>query len=401
MATFSYRPDSRDYSSLLLAGVPLLDVRAPVEFAQGALPAASNLPLMNNQERAAVGACYKASGQPAALALGHSLVSGSVREARLAAWQTWCEANPNGYLYCARGGLRSHLVQQWLRERHINFPLVEGGYRALRQYALREMDALAKRPMFIISGNTGCGKTLLVRELAYGVDLEGIARHRGSSFGRTLSPQPSQASFENQLAVTLLQKATAFGDRPGFRWILEDEGASIGSRHLPLSLREGMQRADIVVINDPFERRLARLEEEYFRHMAAAFISRLGEENGWQAFSGYLRQGLYAIRRRLGLENALRLNALLEQALLRHRSHNDPGAHLSWLAPLLRDYYDPMYRYQLSKKIQSVCFEGTFEEVTAWLLEQGVHRIDANLAAPGQPKAQRCAFPVTRKKLPS
>ncbi len=40
------------------------------------MPAALNLPLMNDDERAAVGTCYKRQGPEAALALGHSLVNG-------------------------------------------------------------------------------------------------------------------------------------------------------------------------------------------------------------------------------------------------------------------------------------------------------------------------------------
>ncbi|HBD81345.1 MAG TPA: tRNA 2-selenouridine(34) synthase MnmH, partial [Leclercia adecarboxylata] len=66
--------DGTDYRAILAADTPLIDVRAPVEFTQGAMPAAINLPLMNNDERAAVGTCYKRQGPEAALALGHRLV---------------------------------------------------------------------------------------------------------------------------------------------------------------------------------------------------------------------------------------------------------------------------------------------------------------------------------------
>ncbi|HID3659627.1 TPA: tRNA 2-selenouridine(34) synthase MnmH, partial [Klebsiella pneumoniae] len=44
---------------ILASDTPLIDVRAPVEFSQSAMPAAINLPLMNDEERAAVGTCYK------------------------------------------------------------------------------------------------------------------------------------------------------------------------------------------------------------------------------------------------------------------------------------------------------------------------------------------------------
>ena len=59
-----------DYRAILASDTPLIDVRAPVEFSQSAMPAAINLPLMNDEERAAVGTCYKRQGPEAALALG-------------------------------------------------------------------------------------------------------------------------------------------------------------------------------------------------------------------------------------------------------------------------------------------------------------------------------------------
>ena len=80
--------DGTDYRAILLAGTPLIDVRAPVEFQQGAMPGAINLPLMNDDERAAVGTCYKRQGPEAALALGHQLVCGETRQQRMRACRT-------------------------------------------------------------------------------------------------------------------------------------------------------------------------------------------------------------------------------------------------------------------------------------------------------------------------
>ena len=76
-----------DYLAILANDTPLIDVRAPVEFTQGAMPAALNLPLMNDTERAAVGTCYKRHGPEAALALGHRLVNGETREQRIHVWR--------------------------------------------------------------------------------------------------------------------------------------------------------------------------------------------------------------------------------------------------------------------------------------------------------------------------
>ena len=105
-----------DYRAILASDTPLIDVRAPVEFSQSAMPAAINLPLMNDEERAAVGTCYKRQGPEAALALGHKLVQGDLRASRTQAWLEACARYPHGYLCCARGGQRSHIVQQWLKE---------------------------------------------------------------------------------------------------------------------------------------------------------------------------------------------------------------------------------------------------------------------------------------------
>ncbi|MCU6669226.1 tRNA 2-selenouridine(34) synthase MnmH [Enterobacteriaceae bacterium H4N4] len=352
--------DGTDYRAILTADTPLIDVRAPVEFAQGAMPAAINLPLMNDDERAAVGTCYKRHGADAALALGHRLVTGDTRGQRLEAWKVACLMHPQGYISCARGGQRSHIVQAWLKDAGVDYPLIRGGYKALRQAAMQATVEQAQKPAVLIGGCTGSGKTLLVKAHPQGVDLEGLAHHRGSSFGRTLTPQLSQASFENHLATDLLKKDAS-------RWVLEDEGRMIGSNHLPACLRERMAQSPIVVVEDPFEVRLDRLREEYFEHMWQAFRSRYGEEAGWREYGEYLHHGLFAIRRRLGLQRFTEFAALLDSGLIEQRRTGSTEAHFAWLAPLLNDYYDPMYRYQLEKKADKIVYRGAFNEVAAWL----------------------------------
>ncbi|MDR9890828.1 tRNA 2-selenouridine(34) synthase MnmH [Pseudenterobacter timonensis] len=352
--------DGTDYRAILATDMPVIDVRAPIEFTQGAMPAAINLPLMDDEERAAVGTCYKRQGPEAALALGHQLVCGEVREQRINAWREAAQAHPQGYLCCARGGQRSHIAQAWLKEAGIDYPLIAGGYKALRQTAIQVTEEEVQKPIILIGGCTGSGKTLLVSARPDGIDLEGLARHRGSSFGRTLRAQLSQASFENHLAVALLKKETT-------RWVLEDEGRTIGSNHLPACLRERMADSPVAVIEDPFEIRLERLREEYFLRMHHDFSAAYGDEAGWQEYADYLHQGLFAIRRRLGLQRFAQFTALLDGALETQRRTGSTETHFSWLAPLLNEYYDPMYRYQLEKKAEKIVFRGTFEEIAQWL----------------------------------
>ena len=97
---------------LLKTQPPLLDVRAPVEFRQGRLPNSLNAPILNDEEREQVGTTYKQDGHDAAVTLGHTLVSGVVKEARIAQWQEYCVANTDAQIMCWRGGQRSALAQQ-------------------------------------------------------------------------------------------------------------------------------------------------------------------------------------------------------------------------------------------------------------------------------------------------
>lgn len=346
---------------ILANNTPIIDVRAPIEFNQGSIPNAINLPLMNDEERAAVGTCYKQQGSQKAVDLGHQLMSGEIRDNRIAAWREACEQFPNGYICCARGGMRSHIVQQWLKEIGIDYPLIEGGYKALRQAVIEMTNELVQRPIILIGGCTGNGKTTLVRSLPEGIDLEGIAHHRGSSFGRTVEEQFPQATFENHLGVEMLQKAPKYT-----RWVLEDEGRAIGANGLPECLRAKMVEASIVVVDDPFERRIERLKAEYFDRMTHDFLDVYGENEGWQAYSDYLHHGLFAIRRRLGSQRASELTQLLDKALETQKMSGNTEAHFSWLTPLLKEYYDPMYRYQLSKKEDKIIYQGSYEEVMQW-----------------------------------
>ena len=189
----------------LRAGRTLIDVRAPVEFARGALPGAVNLPLMDDEERRRVGIRYKQAGQGAAIELGERLVGGALKRRRVEAWRGCLAAHPDALVYCFRGGLRSQIAQQWLAEAGIERPRIQGGWKAMRQALCRHTDAAAERPMLVVGGLTGCAKTALV-QCAGGPDLEACARHKGSAFGRHPLPAPAQIDFEHALGRELLSR---------------------------------------------------------------------------------------------------------------------------------------------------------------------------------------------------
>ncbi|MFE8070521.1 tRNA 2-selenouridine(34) synthase MnmH [Marinobacteraceae bacterium S3BR75-40.1] len=363
------RPDTDDYLELFLHDRPMIDLRAPVEFARGAFPSAVNLPLMSDEERSQVGTCYKEQGQEAAIELGHRLVSGELKEARLAAWLDFARQHPEGYLYCFRGGLRSETVQRWMHEAGVDYPRVKGGYKALRRFLLDWLDAnAADLPLYIVSGRTGTGKTRLLNALPNPVDLEGIAHHRGSSFGRTLTPQPSQIDFENRVTIDLL-KASHRGDRSSPIY-LEDEGHLIGRCALPQVLRNAMAKAPLLILERSLEERIDVILEDYVIDMRQAYVERDGEEEGFSEYADYLRNSFARIRRRLGGARYQELSEILETALAEQKRDGSIDDHRAWIEVLLRDYYDPMYDYQFEQKPRPVAARGSMDELLEWAHQQ-------------------------------
>ena len=354
-----------DFRHLFLNGVPMMDVRAPVEFAQGAFPGAVNCPLMNDGERQQVGTCYKHKGQDAAIALGHQLVSGATKQARIAAWAEFARAHPGGVLYCFRGGLRSQIVQQWLKsEAGIDYPRVHGGYKALRSFLIETLEAASAQCGFVVLGGlTGTGKTEVIAQLAHGLDLEGFANHRGSSFGQRVSGQPSQIDFENRLAIDLLKKR----DRGHGAFVIEDEGRHVGSCSVPLALRQRLEQAPIVCLDDGFDARVERILQDYVVLQCADFVAAHGEAVGTDLFAARLLESLDKLAKRLGGDRHRALRAAMLAALARQKDYADPALHRGWIAQLVRDYYDPMYAYQQRQRAGRIVFQGDRQAVLEYL----------------------------------
>jgi len=61
--------------TLTLSDVLFIDVRTPLEFSNGAIPGAINIPLLSNEERVEIGTLYKQKGASIARERGLELVS--------------------------------------------------------------------------------------------------------------------------------------------------------------------------------------------------------------------------------------------------------------------------------------------------------------------------------------
>ena len=236
----------------------IIDVRSEGEYLSGHIPGAVNIPILSDEERKIVGTSYKHNGSQTAVVKGLEL-SGPHLTERL---KKGVKAIGNGkvLVHCWRGGKRSEFYSFLLQYYGLEPMWLKGGYKAFRQMA--HMTFASPLKIIVLSGKTGSGKTDLLKGLeAQGeqiIDLEGLAHHRGSSFGSIgMPPQPTQEQFENNLfaVIRLLN--------PSKRVWIEDESRTIGSNVIPEGLWTQMHRADRILVEKSFDERLEQIMTDY------------------------------------------------------------------------------------------------------------------------------------------
>ncbi len=295
---------------------PIIDVRSPAEFEYAHIPGALNIPLFENDERAQVGILYKQSGRQGAIFKGLDIVgpkmSGFLREA--------IRISPQRQLriHCWRGGMRSESMAWLFSMGGFQIQVLDGGYKAWRHYIREQFETDAK--YVVLSGRTGSGKTEILQELikmdAQVIDLEGMAHHKGSSFGALGElPQPSSEQFENDLYDVWKTM-----DLDQAIW-LEDESHFIGKVSIPDPLFEKMRNCPVVRVEMPVELRVERLVKDY---------------------TNYPKEGLIAaterITRKLGGQHA--------KSAIEAIQNND----FKTAIEIVLFYYDKTYNFGLSKR---------------------------------------------------
>lgn len=359
-----------DFTEIIVEERALIDVRSPSEFAAGSITGAVNLPLLTDEQRHLVGIYYKEEGEEAAITLGHRLVTGTKKDQLIKAWCAYLETNPQAVVFCSRGGLRSKIAAQWVFDasgKPVN--RLHGGYKALRAYLLGRLEpsAISSIPI-IIGGRTGSGKTELLKTFANSVDLESIANHRGSSFGRFTTPQPGQADFENRLATALVKhESNTFA-----HLLLEDEGRHVGKRYLPKQLAQFFADADYVVLVTEFEERVVNIYQEYVVLSQAQYSNEPDSVGAMWLWFAEMNQSIERIGKRLGPKLLDEIKALLESGCYHQEKNGDQQAHKHWIRLLLRHYYDPMYDYQLEKKQRPPVLTGNQGIVRQYLKSIGL-----------------------------
>lgn len=357
--------DTENFLNLFLNDVPLMDVRAPVEFQRGAFPHTQNVPILDDQQREEVGKRYKDAGQDEAIELGLKLATPEIRQQRLKDWQQFVSKHPEGYLYCFRGGLRSRTTQAWLKEQGIHYPLIKGGYKAMRSYLLQQLDSsVAQIPFVILSGLTGSGKTRVLKKTQYHIDLEGLANHRGSAFGRDVNDfQPTPINWENELSIACLKYRHRF---PTYSVLLEDEGRMIGRNTIPDSFHQKMVNSPRVFLTRELDERVSIIRQDYISENWPIYQLNYGIE-AEKYFSAFVLDNLGRIKNRLGSERHTKIHGIFSHALTELYSTGSSEEFDEGIRLLLVEYYDPMYQYQLNKKPVDVIFKGTESDILDWV----------------------------------
>ena len=239
-----------------------IDVRSPSEYAEDHLPGAESHPVLDDAQRARIGTMHAEESAFAARRAGAALVARSIA----AMIDTSFAGKPRDWLplvYCWRGGQRSRSVVHVLNEVGWRAAQLDGGYRAYRRKIVARLVDLPGRFRYeVVCGLTGSGKSRLIGALAEEgaqvLDLEGMARHRGSLLGDLPDhPQPTQKSFDSQLIVALERLDPS---RPVY---VESESRKIGTVQLPDALLDAMRAAECIRVVLPRALRIELLKDEY------------------------------------------------------------------------------------------------------------------------------------------
>ena len=244
----------------------VIDVRTPDEFADDHVPGAINCPVLSNEERAIVGTLHAQASGFEAKKRGAALISRNIAgivERFADRPRDWAPL-----VYCWRGGQRSRSLTHVLNEIGWKAVQLDGGYRAYRRHVIDALGVLPARFDYrVVCGLTGSGKSRLIGALAQvgaqALDLEGLAKHRGSLLGDLPdAPQPSQKAFESLVLDRLTRFSTA---RPVY---VESESKKIGRVQVPDALLDRMRASACIRVDLSRALRVALLKQEYAHFLA-------------------------------------------------------------------------------------------------------------------------------------
>ncbi len=303
----------------------LVDIRSPQEYREFHIPGAINVPLFENDEKKLIGYIYRTQGVEKAKEVGENIARRKLEEF-YRIFKELKEKHSNVVVYCWRGGMRSKGMCEAMSRLGLELLRLRGGYRAYRQFMLRDMEHILETVRFIVlTGRTGVGKTKvlnILKEEGYPViDLESLAQDRGSVFGNVgISQRVSQKMFESMLYEELRKLKGKFV-------FIEDESRRVGNIHIPDALWRRKEQGVYVEITADIKSRVRNILEDYTR------------SEGWQK---EVLVALSKIRKYLGPQRHKEAVELLKL-----------GNYPVLVEFLIREYYDKRYKL-FGKPVTSV-----------------------------------------------
>ncbi|SDL89105.1 tRNA 2-selenouridine(34) synthase MnmH [Bacillus sp. OK048] len=314
----------------------IIDIRSPIEYKDGSIPEAINIPLFTDEERAVIGTIYKQEGQAAAKWRAMEFVSPKI-PSLLQQIKAAMANEQELVIHCWRGGMRSKAVVTFLEFAGIYAMRLEGGYKAYRQYILKQIPTMFPDKAIVLHGLTGVGKTDVLKQLrsqGYPIlDLEEMAAHRGSIFGTIgLGEGNNQKIFDSLLYKGLREIQ-------GSPYLLmEAESKRIGKAVQPKELMDRKMKGINLYIHTPIEQRVKQLVNEYVLP--------------------YQTEPWYHDHISLGIEKILRRikDNEMKKALIQTLETKD---YQMMIHILLEHYYDPRYDHATHE------YDGDFIDIYA------------------------------------
>lgn len=291
----------------------VIDVRSPSEYEDSTIPGSVNIPFFNDAERAEIGTLYKQTSIQAAKERGLEIISAKLP----ALVKEFAKVGGPKAVFCWRGGMRSRTTATLLSLMDIHTYRLKGGYRQYRKWVVETLASLEFKPKaYVLHGNTGTGKTALLRMLkdeGYPVlDFEAMAGHRGSVFGQIGLRAYNQKSFD----ALLIRDVLRYQDSPYV--LFEAESKRVGKAVLPEFIIRKKEEGTPIWIEMPLKARVKHILDDYrpWEHKEQCLL----------AFS--------RIKSRLHTPVAAEIQA-----------HLDADRFAEAVEMLLVHYYDPRYTY--------------------------------------------------------
>ena len=302
----------------------LIDVRSPSEYKDFTIPGSINIPFFTDEERAEVGTIYKQISVQAAKDRGLEIIS-----AKLPAFiKAFSQIEGKKVVFCWRGGMRSRTSATVLDLMGIRMYRLKGGIREYRKWVLNTIEKIDFQPkVLVLNGLTGSGKTVILEQLkreGYPViDLEGLAKHRGSIFGQIGLEPNNQKTFE----ALLMKEVHHYQHSPYV--LVEGESKRIGKVTIPDFFMDKKDKGTQLFIKMPTEERVRHILEDY---------------QPWEHFEECLT-AFQKIKKRIHSPVANQIEKDLQIG------DYGPAVKL-----LLEFYYDPRYKHTAEQYDESQCF---------------------------------------------